>query len=511
MNDPFFTPLTLTVGMQNRPFGYEVAYSSQYRETPERSRFVQTLFTNERDLGAMITLQPNKTSAWHIFKMNAGIFNGIAIARKYDSKRDFIGQIMTLYNILLNDKIMTRKLLKFLLFTLLPFYSFSQTDSIRVQSNTEKTVQIKWYDNISIRGYSQVRYNRLLETNENLGCEQCDKSWGKDGGFFIRRMRIIFYGQINKNVYFYVQPDFASSPASDKLHFGQLRDAYFDVSVDKENEFRFRIGQSKVPFGFENMQSSQNRIPLDRNDALNSAVSNERDLGVFFYWAPKNKRKLMSSLVSEGLKGSGDYGIFAFGAYNGQTANNLELNNQQHIVSRITYPFEYKSQIIEVGIQGYTGKYVIPKANLSTGVKTNADLNYLDQRVATTFVLYPKPFGIQAEYNIGKGPQFNKVTDSIEVMPLQGGYVTLSYFTKIKNQFLIPFIRYQYYDGGKKHEKDARSYEVKDVELGVEWQPNKNFELVVNYTISQRRYEDFLKQDNLQSGNLLRIQAQVNF
>ena len=396
-----------------------------------------------------------------------------------------------------------------LLFTLIPLCTFSQTDTVKKKS--EITPAKKWYDNFSIRGYTQVRYNRLLETNENLGCEQCDRSWGKDGGFFIRRMRIIFYGQINKNVYFYVQPDFASSPSSDRLHFAQLRDAYFDIGVDKDNEFRFRIGQSKVPYGFENMQSSQNRLPLDRNDALNSAVSNERDLGVFFYWAPKNKRKLMSALVNDGLKGSGDYGILAFGTYNGQTANNPELNNKTHIVSRFTYPFEYRKQIIELGVQGYTGKYVIPKSNLSPGVKTIADLNYKDQRVAGSFILYPKPFGIQTEYNVGNGPQFNKVTDSIEVRPLKGGYFTLSYSTKINKQIIIPFIRYQYYDGGKKHERDARSYNVKDLEAGAEWQVNKNFEIVAHYTISKRRYEDFLKQDNLQRGNLLRMQAQINF
>ena len=96
-------------------------------------------------------------------------------------------------------------------------------------------------------------------------------------------------------------------------------------------------------------------------------------------------------------------------------------------------------------------------------------------------------------------------------MPLKGGYVTLSYFAKFKKQILIPFIRYQYYDGGKKHERDARSYTVKEFEIGGEWQVNKNFELVVNYTLSKRRYEDFVKQGNYQAGNLLRIQAQVNF
>jgi hypothetical protein len=399
----------------------------------------------------------------------------------------------------------------FLALLLISLNSIAQSDSIKIKRPEELAQAKKWYDNISIRGYTQIRYNRLFETNENLGCEQCDRSWGKDGGFFMRRMRVIFFGQINKNVYLYVQPDFASSPSTDRLHFAQIRDAYFDVGLDNDNESRIRIGQSKIPYGFENLQSSQNRIPLDRNDALNSAVSNERDIGLLYYWAPKEKRKLFAKLVNDGLKGSGDYGIFAFGAYNGQTANNPELNNEPHIVSRFTYPFEYKNQIIELGLQAYTGKWVMPKANLSTGVKTNANLNYLDQRVAGTFVLYPKPFGILAEYTSGKGPEFNKVTDSVEVMPLNGGYVTLSYLAKLNKQILIPFIRYQYYDGGKKHERDARSYTVKEFEIGGEWQVNKNFELVINYTISNRRYEDFLRQNNQQTGNLLRIQAQVNF
>jgi len=396
-------------------------------------------------------------------------------------------------------------------FFLYSFNTFAQSDNSSGNSTSSIVPKKAWYESLSIRGYMQIRYNRLLESNENLGCEQCDRSWGKDGGFFIRRMRVIIFGQISDNVYLYVQPDFASSPSSDRLHFTQLRDAYFDVGLDNDNEYRFRIGQSKVPYGFENMQSSQNRLPLDRNDALNSAVSNERDLGVFFYWAPKDKRKLLSSLVNDGLKGSGDYGLFAFGAYNGQTANNPELNNEPHIVSRFTYPFEVDNQIIELGVQGYTGKWVMPKANLSSGVKTNANLNYTDKRLAGTFVLYPKPFGILAEYTEGSGPQFNKVTDSIEVMPLRGGFVTLNYYTKFYNTTLIPYIRYQYYLGGKKHERDARSYEVKELEIGAEWQVNKNFELVANYTISNRRYEDFLKQDNLQDGSLLRIQAQVNF
>ncbi|MEN9685499.1 MAG: hypothetical protein RLZZ28_1285 [Bacteroidota bacterium] len=369
----------------------------------------------------------------------------------------------------------------------------------------------KWYDVISIRGYLQVRYNRLFETNPKLSNEQGDKSWGENGGFFIRRARVILSAQINKHIYFYFQPDFASAASSTSLNYGQLRDAYFDIGLNKDNEYRIRIGQSKVPFGFENMQSSQNRIPLDRNDALNSAVANERDMGAFFYWAPKEKRELFAALVKDGLKGSGDFGVFALGVYNGQTANKPEQNNQQHVVTRFTYPFRAGKQILEGSIQAYTGKYVVTKDQLSTGVKVNGDRNYLDQRIAASLIVYPQPFGIQAEYNIGKGPEFNKNTDSIETQRLEGGYITLSYMMKKKGQIIIPFSRAHYYNGGKKHELDARSYLVKELEIGIEWQPSKQFELVAMYTFSARRFEDYILQDNLQKGSLLRLQAQVNF
>ena len=375
----------------------------------------------------------------------------------------------------------------------------------------EHNAQAKWYEKINIRGYAQLRYNRLLETNPNLGCEQCDRSWGNNGGFFMRRTRIVFYGQIHPRVYFYIQPDFASSASSTGLHFVQLRDAYFDIGLDKENQFRFRIGQSKVPFGFENMQSSQNRLPLDRNDALNSALRNERDIGVFFYWAPSKIRKRFSMLVREGYKGSGDYGVFGLGVYNGQTANRPELNNTPHVVARLTYPFEIKSQIFEPGIQAYTGDYTMASSSVSPGVVHKENLTYLDQRIALTTVLYPRPFGFMAEYNIGRGPEYNKVTNSIEVSDLQGGYVTFNYRIKAGKQLIYPFVRMQYYEGGKKHERDARSYHVNEYEFGVEWLPYKNFEIVTMYTYSSRRYEDGALPNNLQKGGLLRIQLQVNF
>lgn len=377
-------------------------------------------------------------------------------------------------------------------------------------NSAEPPKEKKWFDKVNIRGYVQLRYNRLLETNPDLNCEQCDKSWGDGGGFFLRRVRVIFFGQIHPRVYFYIQPDFASSSGSG-LNYGQIRDAYFDVGIDKKNEFRVRLGQSKIPYGFENMQSSQNRLPLDRNDALNSAVKNERDVGAFFYWAPRKVRDRFAMLVNDGYKGSGDYGVFAFGAYTGQTANNSELNNSPHLVARVSYPFMIGDQIIEPGIQGFSGMYQMPDNILTDGIKTTPDKNYIDQRVAGSFILYPRPFGIQAEYNIGRGPEFNKHTDSIEVKNLTGGYATFSYMIRLKQQLIYPFARIQYFEGGKKHEQDARSFKVNELELGVEWQPFRAFELVAMYTISSRAYEDLELENNFQKGSLLRLQAQLNF
>jgi len=234
-------------------------------------------------------------------------------------------------------------------------------------------------------------------------------------------------------------------------------------------------------------------------------MKDERDLGVFFYWASKEKRNIMSELKKDGMKHSGDFGVLALGIYNGQTANHPDKNGKFHVVTRFSLPIKVGNQVIEPGIQAYSGKFVLLETSPELNIREQKE--YIDRRAAASFVLYPKPFGIQAEYTIGHGPEFNKETQKIAIQNLHGGYVTFSYIAGK----LIPFTRLQYYDGGKKHEMDARSYTVKEMELGLEWQPNNTFELVAMYTFSNRRYEDFQLQDNHQAGSLLRIQAQLNF
>jgi hypothetical protein len=285
---------------------------------------------------------------------------------------------------------------------------------------------------------------------------------------------------------------------------------FIDLSFDKKREYRLRVGQSKIPYGFENMQSSSQRLTLDRADGMNSSIANERDLGMFFYWAPAEIRERFAMLVKDGYKGSGDFGVFAFGVYNGQIANKIDGNRDLNVVARVTYPFVIGNQIIEPGIQAYTGKWAFT-GEISSGVAVNDPQYIKDQRVGATFVLYPKPFGIQTEYNIGTGPRYNPTTNSVDVTDLYGGYVLLNYKWDIKKQHIYPFAKFQYYDGGKKYEKDARSYVVRDYQIGVEWQPIKAFELVAEYVIADRTFEDSALPINRQQGNLLRLQAQFNF
>jgi hypothetical protein len=367
-----------------------------------------------------------------------------------------------------------------------------------------------WYERLSLRGYTQVRYNRLLETNPDLTCAQCDRSIGFPGGFFIRRARLVVSGDVHERVFIYIQPDLATDAGAAGQHFLQLRDLYADVSFDRHKEIRARIGQSKVPYGWENVQSSSNRLPFDRDDALNSGVPNERDLGVMLYWTPRKAQNYLKILADSGYKGTGNYGVVGFGVYNGQSANRPELNDNRHVVLRVTWPFRLANgQFIEVSAQGYDGKFNIPGSQRTAGVTGGPD--FIDRRAAFSVIYYPQPIGFQAEWNVGKGPEFDRATGSITEQDLEGGYAQAMFRTQIGRHLVIPYARGQYYDGGKKQETDARSYRVRELEFGAEWLPVAALELTAAYMISDRRTADAAAPDNRQKGRLLRLQAQFNY
>ena len=93
VKEPWLKAIGLTAGVFDRPFGFEISYSSSSRETPERSRLFQTLFPGERELGAKIEITP-ENGPLSVFNLKAGIFNGVlSTANENDRNKDFIGRL----------------------------------------------------------------------------------------------------------------------------------------------------------------------------------------------------------------------------------------------------------------------------------------------------------------------------------------------------------------------------------------------------------------------------------
>jgi hypothetical protein len=95
--EPRSQKLALTMGLQARPFGYEVNLSSAYRESPERARISQTLMPAERDLGAMFSFESRKDRLHKpLFKFDLGAFNGpgLSAPADFDSYKDIISRFI---------------------------------------------------------------------------------------------------------------------------------------------------------------------------------------------------------------------------------------------------------------------------------------------------------------------------------------------------------------------------------------------------------------------------------
>jgi hypothetical protein len=391
----------------------------------------------------------------------------------------------------------------------------AQAGSAAPAAKTDK----KWYDRISLRGYTQLRYNHELSGDAALLRAPGDRFIGSNQGFGIRRARLVISGDLNNYVSLYLQPDFASTPSgSSTTHFGQLRDAYADIYFDPDKEWRVRAGQSKIPYGWENLQSSQNRIAPDRADALNSGVRDERDIGLIFYYTPKPIAERFKYLVQSGLKGSGDYGVLGLGFYNGQGANRSEQNNSLHTVAHFTYPFKFANgQYVEVGASAYTGRFKVGTpapitVNGQTFTPTDASSanGSLDQRVAAHFIYYPQPFGIQAEWTVGRGPQLDLTERRIRSRSLRGGYVQAMYKMDGSYGSLIPYVKWQTFRGASKFDTNAPQFLLDETEVGMEWRPSSTLEISVAYA-NMRRSNLTAAPYARVNGDLLRMQLQISY
>lgn len=375
-----------------------------------------------------------------------------------------------------------------------------------------------WYEKLTLRGYTQLRVNEIVsgDATAPAGVSRLrsvqDAGLSDKNNFSIRRARLVVQGDISNRVSLYMQGDLASAVSNQsgterREGFFQMRDAYADVYLDRARTFKLRLGQSKVPVGWENLQSSSNRLPLDRSDAINSAVPGERDLGVVAYYTPPRVQRIWDRLAKDGQKLFGNYGAFGVGLFNGQGTNRSESNNSLMAVAMATWPVEIgRGQVIELG--GSLMRNRVQPEVRSGGVSPAA---FADDRVSLHGMLYPQPFGLQAEWTWGKAPAWDPATAAISARRLHGGYVMASYrLARGPAGQIMPFARWQTYRGGWKAATNAPFLSTDELELGVEWQPLKELELTMSYGRVHRTEADERRAGQAR-GQVVRGQVQWNY
>lgn len=393
-------------------------------------------------------------------------------------------------------------------------------ESAAVAKMAEGPKKAAWYDTLKIDGYTQVRQTEQLNDAAKLiGGLPADRSVDPVQSIVIRRARFKITGDIGR-VSLYTQFDLAASVDSGtSRNFGlQTRDIYADIALDEDREHRIRVGVSKVPYGWVNLQSSQNRLAIERPEALNSAVEGERDQGVYYMYADKASRALFKKHNADGFKGSGDYAVFAAGFFGGTGLNKADNNGEVHSLVRFTYPWVSASgQMYEAGIGGYAGRFMVTPAAI-TGVGTPVAATerqktdgFKDRRASAHFIMFPQPWGIEAEWTSGQGPQLNDARTFIDECYLEGGYVQASYrYQYGEGSELIPFVRWNYYDGARKFGTNAHKMVVNDLDIGFEWQWRPEVELSMMYSLTGER-TNATGTSIVKDARRLAIQLQFNY
>lgn len=384
-----------------------------------------------------------------------------------------------------------------------------------LQPLVNKALAGKWYERLGLRGYTQFRFSDVLDENGPALEVPNDRSVNPNESFIIRRGRFVISGDPTEHLSLYAQMDFnASTGAAD--YSVQMRDLYADVWLDEAKLWRVRLGQSKVPYGFSNLQSSQNRAALERPDALNSAVEGERDILASLMVNTAASKQLFREVGNVNLKGAGDYGMLAVGLYSGQGLNRADQNGDLHVFGRFAYPFKAGDQLFELGVQGYHGRFVSATQALVVGNRTVTPIvdpnGVTDARAAATFVWYPQPLGVEAEWSAGRGPTLSQDLTTVAADGLQGGHLQVSYRTRNAAGSWLPFTRWSYYDGSRKFARNAPRVKVNEIDFGMEFARWAEVEVTGVYTFTlDRTRTSAYPYVQTQDAHRLGVQVQWNY
>lgn len=407
--------------------------------------------------------------------------NGAAIPVSDDSARAGSGQRLSIQSTNLESLLLEKGVI-------------TQEDWIRLKAEEERRVfeqsaelqmagNPRWYERIRINGYTQFRYN-LGATSSKFDLPLNDSFGDQNGNeFYVRRLRLVLQGQVSERVAFFTQ--FALEGGQQQLENREIIDAYMDYYLTKDRVHRFRLGLHRVPNAFDTYRSSTNRQEMDRHESIQSGAPGERDLGIAYYWSPKVAQERFSELAAY-HNGPGDYGVFGIMVYNGQTRNRDEFNKDKHIGAKLAYPFQFQNgRLLEAGVLAFHGTFAVtPSAGATCpGTLNNTGCDVKDQRVTGYLWTPPQPWGLLAEFTVGRGPKRN-AAGVIDESSLHGGYVQGYYTWRYSDVgMLTPYVRWGEYYGGFKSLAGAPDGQSRTWNLGLVWEPDTHLRFTADYVI----------------------------
>lgn len=245
-------------------------------------------------------------------------------------------------------------------------------------------------------------------------------------------------------------------------------------------------------------------MAIDRADATNSCAPSERDMGVAFMWTPKIAQHRYKQMLDY-MYGAGDNGVINVMVDNAQGINRPERNEDKRVSLRLSWPVELPGgRLMEVGMNANRGMFNVSMGSAPAVGRTSTTIfslngncagqpavctqarNFRDERLNFYVYYPPQPWGFIAEYVTGRGPK-RGADGIVRESALYGGYVQGHYQWKYSDVGLANFYaRWQEYYGGLKFQTGAPDARMKELELGIAWQPDPQWEFTAAYTFTQR-------------------------
>jgi hypothetical protein len=378
----------------------------------------------------------------------------------------------------------------------------------------------RWYERIRITGYMQMRYSMVSNGKCDISLSDAN-ACNNPNQIYMRRIRMVFAGQPSDRLFFYIQPAMEGDGFNTGSSFN-LVDAFGDYMLTTDRQHRLRFGMHRVLNSFDTFRTSSQRQELDRHESIQSGAPGERDLGVSYYYTNKMSQALYQQLTQY-HNGPGDFGNIGIMVYNGQGRNKPELNANKHVSLRLAHPLELPNgRLVEVGAHAFKGTFVAtgigsPTSTAATRcqqalTKNGCAIN--DERINVYFWTPPQPWGIMAEYTVGRGPERNG-QGILQEQSLRGGYIQGNYTWRYSyTGLLTPYVRWGEYYGGNKNSQGV-AYMTRNVNIGLVWEPDTHWRFVAEYLFKHGNNQQsnggplaFNQPQDIFNASIFRIQAQ---